>query len=130
METGNFTMPERKRILLVDDERAILKIVSIKLRISGYDVVTACDGKQALELVESAKPDLILLDIVMPVMDGLAVLEQLRPISRLPVIAFSARPEAGQKALTLGANAFLSKPFDIDRLVQRIDSLLSEPGMA
>ena len=114
-----------KKILLVDDERAILKIVGIKLKVCGYDCLTASDGQQALDLIESAKPDLVLLDIIMPVMDGFGVLERLRPASQLPVIVLSARPESGQRALNMGADAFLAKPFDVDTLVHQIEALLA-----
>ncbi len=115
---------EKKRVLLVDDEQAILRVLSIKLRVSGYDVVTALNGKEALDLVGSAKPDIMLLDVIMPEMDGFEVLQKLRSLSQLPVIVFSARPENAQKALELGANDFLPKPFDVDDLVKRIQRLL------
>ncbi len=114
----------KKKVLVVDDERAILKVLSIKLRVSGYDVVTALNGKEALDLVRSAKPDIMLLDIIMPEMDGFEVLQRLRSFSQLPVIVFSARPENAQKALELGANLFLPKPFDVDDLVNKIQRLV------
>jgi DNA-binding response OmpR family regulator len=109
-----------KKILIVDDEPLILKVLGIKLRVAGYDVITALNGQQALELVDSARPDIMLLDIIMPGMDGFQVLQKLRPLSDLPVIAFSARPEGARKALSLGANDFLAKPFDLDELLMRI----------
>ena len=118
------TVMTKKKILLVDDEKAILKIVGIKLRISGYDVVTASDGGEALDMVGSAQPDLMLLDIIMPGMDGFDVLERLRPASQLPVIVLSARPENGPKAVSMGANTFVPKPFDVDQLLARIQTLL------
>ncbi len=117
-------MPTKKKILLVDDEQAILKVLGIKLRISGYDVITASDGQEAFELIDSASPDIMLLDIIMPGVDGFEVLQKLRISSELPVIVFSARPENRQKAISLGANDFLSKPFDVDDLVKRIEMLL------
>ncbi len=117
-------METRKRILLADDERAILKVLSIKLRISGYEVITAQDGEEALLLIDSAKPDLVLLDIIMPRADGFQVLERLRSYPELPVIALSARPENARKALALGVKDFLTKPFDVDDLVRRIDRIL------
>ncbi len=113
-----------KKILIVDDELAILRILSIKLKISGYDVVTACGGQEALEKIESAKPNLMLLDVIMPVVDGFEVLQKLRKISKMPVIVLSARPENEQKALSLGANDFLAKPLDVNELVDRIEKLL------
>ena len=115
-----------KRVLLVDDERAILKVLSIKLRISGYDVVTASSGKEALDVISSAYPDVMLLDVIMPGMDGFEVLEKLRTSSELPIIVFSARPENAQKAIELGANDFLAKPFNVDEMVGRIENLLSD----
>ena len=117
-------MRDKKKVLLVDDERAILKVLSIKLRISGYDVVTASGGQEALDLVKSESPDIMLLDVIMPGIDGFGVLEKLRTFSELPVIVFSARPENAQKALSLGANDFIAKPLDVDDLVKRIEILL------
>ena len=116
----------KKKVLVVDDERAILTVLSIKLRISGYDVVTASNGEQALGLVESTCPDIMLLDVIMPGMDGFEVLEKVRATSRLPIIVFSARPENAQKALSLGANYFLAKPMDVDEMVRRIGRLLGQ----
>jgi two-component system, OmpR family, KDP operon response regulator KdpE len=117
-------METRKKILLVDDEKAILKILSIKLRISGFEVVTAPGGQEALEMLKTESPCLMLLDVIMPGIDGFEVLQQLRTFSELPVIVFSARSENAQKALSLGANDFLAKPFDMNEMVKRIESLL------
>jgi DNA-binding response OmpR family regulator len=114
----------KKKILIVDDERAILKVLSIKLKISGYDVTTALSGEEALELVNSAKPDIMLLDVIMPGVDGFEVLQKLRPTYQVPVIVLSVRPENAQKALSLGANDFIAKPLDVDDLVKRIEILL------
>ncbi len=120
-------METKAKILLVDDEPAILKVLGIKLRVSGYEVITAISGEEALELIESARPDMVLLDIILPGIDGLQVLQKVRPSSDLPIIAFSARSENGPKALSLGASDFLTKPFDVDELVRRIERLLC-PG--
>jgi len=116
-------MVVRKRVLLVDDEQAILKVFSIQLRVSGYEVITALSGQEALELVDSAKPDIMLLDIVMPGVDGFEVLQKLRSHSRLPVIVFSARSDNAVKALALGADDFLAKPFAPDELVKKIQTV-------
>ena len=110
--------------MLVDDERAILRVLSIKLKVSGYDVLTAINGQEALDMLVSAKPDIMLLDVIMPGMNGFEVLQKLRAVSQLPVIVFSARPENAHKAIELGANDFLSKPFDVDDLVEKIQKLL------
>jgi two-component system KDP operon response regulator KdpE len=118
-------MKSKKKVLLVDDERAILRVIGIKLRISGFDVLTASGGQEALDLVKTNSPDIILLDVIMPGIDGFEVLEKLRTFSALPVIVFSARPDNAQKALSLGANDFLAKPFDVDDMVKRIESFFS-----
>jgi DNA-binding response OmpR family regulator len=117
-------MPTKKKILLVDDERGIIRVLSIKLKISGYEVVTAAGGQEALDLLNSACPDLILLDVIMPGIDGFEVLKNLRTTSKLPVIVYSARPSNMQAALSLGANDFLAKPFDVEDLVKRIETQL------
>jgi DNA-binding response OmpR family regulator len=117
-------MNTRKTVLLVDDERAILRVFGIKLKISGFDVITAPGGQEALDLVASESPDIMLLDVLMPGIDGFEVLEKLRTCSALPVIVFSARPENAQKALSLGANDFIAKPLDMDELVKKIENLL------
>ncbi len=113
-----------KKVLLVEDEPAIRKILSIKLRVSGYDVIIAQDGEEALRLAGRAAPDIVLLDILLPILNGFQVLEQLRSRSALPVVAFSAKPENAQRAMSLGANDFLSKPFDVDDLLVRIERAL------
>jgi OmpR family response regulator RpaB len=115
----------KKRVLVVDDERAILRVLRIRLGISGYDVVSASNGGEALDLIRSTCPDIMLLDVIMPGMDGFQVLEKVRAASKLPVIVFSARPENASKALSLGANDFLAKPLDVDEMVRRIERLLA-----
>jgi DNA-binding response OmpR family regulator len=122
METISNT---QKRVLIVDDEKAILRVFQIKLRISGFDVITAPGGQEALDLVTSESPDIMLLDVVMPGIDGFEVLKKLRTYSALPVIVFSAWAENIQKALSLGANDFISKPFNPDQLVEKIRSVLT-----
>jgi DNA-binding response OmpR family regulator len=117
---------EKKRILLVDDEFAILKVLSIKLEICGYDVFTAADGQEALDKVNSAKPDLMLLDVIMPGLNGLEVLRRLRAFSELPVIIYSACPENAQGALEFGADDFIAKPLDVEDMMKRIERLLGQ----
>jgi DNA-binding response OmpR family regulator len=119
----------RKKVLVVDDERAILKVFSIKLRISGYDVITASNGREALELFKKESPDIMLLDVIMPGLDGFEVLQSLRSFSKVPVIVFSAMPENAQKALNLGADEFLAKPFNVDEIVKKITRLLHQKAL-
>ncbi len=113
------------RVLIVDDEERILNFIKIKLKASGYEVVSATNGQEALALFESQKPDLILLDILMPVMDGFEMLKRLRVFSTVPIIVISAHASTMEKALDLGANDCIVKPFSHDELVRRIRNLLN-----
>jgi two-component system, OmpR family, response regulator ArlR len=114
----------KQRILLVDDEERIVNFLSLKLRVSGYDVVCANDGEKGLELATSANPDLMLLDIIMPGIDGIEVLKRLRKFSDVPVIVLSAKERVMDEVMTLGANGFISKPFNPDDLIIRIRHVL------
>jgi two-component system KDP operon response regulator KdpE len=117
---------EKKRIVLIaDDERKVLRFMEIDLKFRGFEVITTTSGEEALELIKSAKPDIMLLDIIMPGMDGFEVLRQLRAFSQLPVIAFSASIGNYDKAMRLGANAFISKPFKTDDMLSKINACLS-----
>jgi DNA-binding response OmpR family regulator len=118
----------KKRILVVDDEAAILRIVRTSLRVFGYDVVTSESGEEALKLIESEKPDIMLLDVLMPGKNGFETLKELRAKSDLPVIVFSARSSSRDEALRLGANEFVSKPFTPEEMVRRIQSVLRSDG--
>ncbi len=110
-------------VLAVDDDARVLKFVRTSLRLAGYDVITAGSGEEALRLVETAKPDVILLDLSMSPMDGFEVLRQLKP-TRTRVIVVSAYTSQAGKALNLGADAFVGKPFRPDELVRSIRSVL------
>lgn len=111
-------------VLVVDDHPKVLRFIEIDLKLRGFEVLTTTSGEEALELVKSKKPDIMLLDIIMPGIDGLEVLKQLRVFSQLPVIAFSASPGERDSAMHLGANNFMTKPFHPDDMVRRIDSLI------
>jgi len=119
-------MPERPRILLVDDERRHTQGMEIRLRASGYDVLTAYDGAAGLHLAAAERPDAIVMDVQMPVMDGMTALAQLaaRPETRhIPVIMVSACMERRQAALEQGASYFLGKPYDGKTLLSAIETL-------
>ena len=103
---------------------ADLKFIEIDLKLRGFKVITTTSGEEALELVKSAKPDIILLDMLMPGVDGFEVLRRLRAFTQLPVIAFSASPGNYDEAMLLGANDFMHKPFDPDDMTGRIKALL------
>ncbi len=112
-------------VLVVDDHPKVLRFIEIDLKLREFEVVTTTSGSEALELVKSGKPDIVLLDIIMPGMDGFEVLRKLRDFTQLPVIAFSASPGNYQDAMRLGANDFMAKPFQPDEMVKRIKALLS-----
>lgn len=113
------------RILVVDDEERILNFLRSKLRASGYEVLTAGNGLEALEQAQAQEPDLIVLDLLMPKMDGFETLKELRSFSAVPVIILSARGTDVDriKGLGLGADDYLPKPFNPDELVARIEAV-------
>lgn len=115
----------KSRVLVVDDHPKLLKFIEIDLKLRGFEVICAGSGEEAVELVASAGPDIMLLDIVMPGVDGFGVLEKLRTFSKLPVIAFSASPENREPALRMGADDFLNKPFDPEVMVNKIRAVLA-----
>ena len=115
---------KRQCVLVVDDQPKVLRFVEVGLKLRGFKVITTTSGEEALELVKSAKPDIMLLDIIMPGIDGFEVLKELRTFTKLPVIAFSASPGNQDEALRLGANDFMHKPFDPDDMVRKIKALL------
>ena len=114
------------KILLVDDERSILDLVTAFLRPEGYQVHTAMDGPSALKAARAFKPDLIVLDIMLPGMDGVEVLSQLRRESAVYVILLTAKAEETDKivGLSVGADDYLTKPFSPRELVARIKAAL------
>jgi two-component system KDP operon response regulator KdpE len=115
---------KKKRVLIVDDHPGVLKFIEIDLKLRGFEVVSALSGKNALELVKSARPDIVLLDMILPDIDGFEVLKELRTFTDLPVIAFSASPGNQDPALHSGADEFVHKPFDPDDMCRRIRALL------
>jgi len=119
------TEGKKQCVLVVDDHPKVLRFIEIDLRLCGFEVITTTSGSEALELVKSARPDIMLLDIIMPEMDGFEVLKKLRDFAQLPVIAFSASPGNYHDAMRLGANDFMPKPFQPDEMVRRIKVLLS-----
>ena len=113
------------RILIVDDEERILNFLSAKLKASGYGVLTASNGLEALEQAQAQEPDLIVLDLIMPKVDGFETLKELRSFSSVPVIILSAKGADVDKikGLGLGADDYLQKPFNPDELVARIEAI-------
>jgi two-component system KDP operon response regulator KdpE len=113
------------QVLVVDDEERILNFLSSKLRASGYEVIIASNGVEALEQVEAQEPDLVVLDILMPKKDGFETLKELRTFSPVPTIILSAKGtnEDKVKGLSLGADDYLAKPFSPDELIARIEAV-------
>ncbi|MFN8547300.1 MAG: response regulator [Candidatus Eisenbacteria bacterium] len=121
---------DRKRILVVDDEIYIVHILEFSLTMEGYEVVTASDGEEALKKIEDDRPDLVVLDIMMPKLDGYEVCRRLRQkeeTASLPVILLSAkgRPVDREVGMEVGADDYIVKPFSPRRLLEKIRELLA-----
>ena len=116
---------KRFRILVVDDEERVLHFLSSKLKASGYEVITAGNGVEGLEQAQFQEPDLIVLDLLMPKMDGVGMLKELRNFSAVPVIVLTALGADTDriKGLQMGADDYLPKPFNPDELVARIEAI-------
>jgi len=114
------------RILIVDDDPPTVKWTSFLLRDEGYEVITADNGRAALEMVERYSPDLIILDVMMPQIDGLEVCRRIRQTMDVPIIILSAKGETADKVtgLQLGADDYLAKPFEPAELLARIKAVL------
>lgn len=114
------------RILVVDDEPAVRDLLAYNLTRAHYEVLTAGNGRQALDLVRQTEPDLILLDLMLPEVDGLDVCRELRHTSKVPIIMITARGEEVDRVvgLELGADDYVCKPFSVRELMARIKAVL------
>ena len=122
-------MTQKKKILIVDDERDIVKALMIRLQTSGYEVVTAFDGAQGVFMAHKEKPDLIILDIRMPAGDGFSVAQRLRKsinTFQIPIIFLTGSPEQNseQRAQELGARFYIKKPYDPEELLDAVKRAL------
>lgn len=115
-------MPIRERILVIEDEASILKMLSTVLSANQYEVIEAATGAEALSMVASHCPDVILLDLGLPDMDGMAIIESVREWTQLPIIVVSARSYERDKveALEKGADDYITKPFSAAELLARV----------
>lgn len=120
------------RILAVDDDRNNLKMLDFLLREEGYEVITADNGRTALELLDTRHPDLVILDVMMPHMDGLEVCRRIRQSMDVPIIILSAKGETTDKVLglELGADDYLPKPFEPSELLARVRAVLRRSEIA
>jgi DNA-binding response OmpR family regulator len=124
--SGGVALSTQPLVLVADDEPRITKLVSIALQAEGFRVVTADGGEDALRKAEEVRPDVVLLDLVMPDLDGIEVMQQLRDLRPVPVILLTAKGATADKAkgLDLGADDYIVKPFHPDELAARVRAVL------
>lgn len=123
---------EKKRILLVDDEKQLVELVSMRLEANGYEVIPAYDGQDALDKARKTKPDLIILDLMLPKIDGYKVCRMIKfdeKYKHIPIIMFTARAQENDERLgyEVGANGYITKPFEAQELLNKIADLLKQP---
>lgn len=121
------------KILVVDDEPDVVRLVEFRLQREGFEILTSGDGRSALDLLEKEKPDLIILDIMMPLMDGMEVLREIRAqrgTSRIPVIMLTAKTASVtvDEARQLWVSDYVMKPFDPEKLVTKVKKALKLPA--
>jgi DNA-binding response OmpR family regulator len=122
-------MSGKQRILLVDDEPSIVKMVGKRLEVEGFDVLIAMDGQEAVKLAQTEKPDLMILDLMLPKLNGYEVcslLKQDERYKKIPIIMFSAKAQEKDEKLGIecGADAYIRKPFKAQELLDQIRTLL------
>ncbi|HYK98838.1 MAG TPA: response regulator transcription factor [Candidatus Acidoferrales bacterium] len=125
-------MMKETKVLVVDDERRYRELLEMDLSRRGYHVFVAADGLRALQLVEEVSPDLVLLDVMLPDLDGYEVCRRIREVSTVPVIMLTARVEEADKVrgLRIGADDYVTKPFSAIELLARVEAVLrrAEPA--
>ena len=121
-----------KTVLIVEDDQHIANLLEIYLKKEGYNVQTASDGGQGLQMYRALKPDLVLLDVMMPVMDGWAVCRAIRADSQTPIIMLTAKSETSDKVqgLRAGADDYITKPFEMKEVLARIEAVLRRSAPA
>ena len=124
-------MTAKSRVAVVDDDRYIREMLELGLAREGFSVRTAADGQQALALVKEWEPEVIVLDVMMPKIDGFALLPMLRQISQAPILMLTAKGELSDKVtgLASGADDYLVKPFEFDELIARLGAALRRPQL-
>src|SRR5690606_20665031 len=119
-------MQQRQLVLAVDDEPPILRLVRARLIADGYTVITATNGEEAVQMCEEERPDIVLLDVMMPGIDGYETMRQIRTFSDVPIIFLTARsgPADTIRGLDSGADDYITKPFNPDELAARVAAVL------
>ena len=122
-------MNNRKRILIIEDEEQMVEMLKMRLEANNYEVLSTDDGKKGLEMAQKQNPDLIILDLMIPKMDGFKVCGLLKKdsrYSRIPIILFTARAQESDKRMgeEIGADAYITKPFEPKVLLEKIEELL------
>ncbi|MDP3450722.1 MAG: response regulator, partial [Anaerolineaceae bacterium] len=114
------------KILVVDDEPLYIRLLKVNLESEGYEIITAKNGEEALDQLTQAMPNLIIMDIMMPKMDGIVACERIRQFSNVPIILLTARTEEQDRVngLNIGADDYVSKPFSATELVARVRAIL------
>lgn len=117
-----------KKILIIDDEKHIAEAIKINLKLLGHEVIWGINGLEGLNYFEKFSPDLVIVDLMMPEIDGIGVITQIRKLNpKIPILVISAKEQVREKikCLSLGADDYLSKPFDLDEFLLRVDRLLT-----
>lgn len=122
-------MNTKKRILIIEDEEQMVEMLKIRLEANNYEVISTHDGKQGLEMAQKQNPDLIILDLMIPKMDGFKVCGLLKKdarYARIPIVMFTARAQESDKRMgkEVGADAYITKPFEPKALLEKIEELL------
>lgn len=120
----------KKRILIVDDEPDVLMLTSLRLEKHGYEILTAVDGKDAFDSIREEKPDLVLLDLIIPITYGTEVCRRVKNdknLKHIPIILYTAHGEVmnAEKAKSFGADDYIAKPFDAEELMNKVERLLT-----
>jgi CheY-like chemotaxis protein len=125
----------KKKILIVDDKPDILRLAVLRLKNLGYDIVTAVDGSKAYDIIQNEELDLILLDLIMPLMYGTEICKRVKNdenLKHIPIILFTAHSDimTAEKAKNFGADGYITKPFEPEELVIKIEEFLAQGAPA
>ena len=122
---------QKRKVLIVDDDPGVLRFIRANLQAAGFETVLATNGVEALQMVEKELPNIIIMDITMPQLDGIETCRRIREWSQIPIIMLSAKKDIGEKvkSFNTGADDYLTKPFGVDELRVRIDAVLRRSGI-